>query len=72
VAEPKSLDTVLKIVGSLASGLQSLGLKKSAAEVFAQDVTASVISNQVTFFKGALASAVARRARKASVPITHG
>ncbi len=59
-AKPITLDSVAKIVGGLASGLQSLGLKKSAAEAFAQDITSSIITGQVTFFKGALGSAVAR------------
>jgi hypothetical protein len=47
-------------VAILAANLERAGLKKSAARPFAEEICASAFIGQVVFFKGALATAVAR------------
>ncbi len=45
---------------AVATGLQALGLRKSASEVFALELCAACFTGQVVFLKGALAVSVAR------------
>lgn len=57
---PRSLGDAGEIVSAIATGLQSIGLKKSAAQTFAEEVSASILAGQVVFVKGALATEVVR------------
>lgn len=50
-----------KIVVALAGSLQSVGLKKSAAVLLAEEIAATILTGQVATFKGALAHLVAKR-----------
>jgi hypothetical protein len=57
--KPQKLLDLAKTVGALTDALQRTGLKKSAAQVFAEDIVAALSCNQVIFFRGSLGSAVA-------------
>lgn len=58
---PKTLADAEKIVGALAASLQSLGLKKSASVLLAEEIAAAILTSQTVIFKGALANLVARK-----------
>jgi ABC-type transporter Mla subunit MlaD len=55
------LADVGKIVGALAASLQSVGLKKSAAGLLAEEIAAAILTSQAVTFKGALAHLVASK-----------
>ncbi len=55
----KTLDTSVKVIDNLSAALQCLGLRKSAAESFANEMAAAILSNQIVFLKGALSHATA-------------
>jgi hypothetical protein len=57
--DSKTLDTSGKIIGNLSTALQSLGLRTSAADSFAKEMAAAILSNQIIFLKGALSHATA-------------
>jgi len=48
------------IAGAFVKALQPLGLRKTAAQIFAEECAAAVISRQAVFLKGAFATRVAR------------
>lgn len=48
------------IIRAVAASLQSIGLKRSAAVLFSEEVTAAILTGQIVTFKGALAHLVAR------------
>lgn len=52
--DSKSLDTLGKIIGNISAALQCLGLRTSAADSFAEEMAAAILSNQIVFLKGAL------------------
>jgi len=58
--EGKPLTSIEGAVVALSSGLQRLGLRKSASEVFAAELCAATFIGQVVFLKGSLAVSVAR------------
>jgi len=58
-AKPQKLSDHTKTAETLTEALQRTGLKKSAAQVFSEDIVAALSCNQVVFFKGSLGSAVA-------------
>lgn len=55
----QKLASFSEIAEALSDALQGVGLKKSAALVFAEEVAVAVICNQVVFLKGSLGSTVA-------------
>jgi len=57
--KPQKLSDLTKVVEALTDALQRTGLKKSAAQTFAEDIVAALSCNQVVFFKGSLGSTVA-------------
>ncbi|WP_050631120.1 hypothetical protein [Bradyrhizobium viridifuturi] len=59
-APPVAVETIGQIVSAFSTTLQSIGLRKQAAEVFGEECTAAVVSRQAIFLKGAFAGHVAR------------
>jgi ABC-type transporter Mla subunit MlaD len=55
------LADVGKIVGALSASLQSVGLKKSAAGLLAEEIAAAILTSQAVTFKGALAHLIASK-----------
>jgi hypothetical protein len=55
------LSDVGKIVAALAVSLQSVGLKKSAAILLAEEIAAAILTGQAATFKGAFAHLVAKK-----------
>ena len=62
---PLKLTDLTKTIEALTEALQRTGLKKSAAQIFAEEIVAALSCNQVIFFKGSLASTVAITCAKA-------
>jgi hypothetical protein len=62
---PQKLTDLAKTLETLTEALQRAGLKKSAAQIFAEEIVAALSCNQVVFFKGSLASTVATTCAKA-------
>ena len=60
-ASVQSLTDAEKIVGALTASLQSVGLKRSAAVLLAEEVAAAILTGQAVTFKGALAHLVASK-----------
>lgn len=60
MAVAMTLDTSEKICSNISAALQYLGLKTSAADPFAEEITAAILSSQIVFFNGALGHATAR------------
>jgi hypothetical protein len=48
------------VASAISSNLQIIGLKKTAALTFAEEITAAVLAGQIVFFKGAFSTEVAR------------
>lgn len=59
-ATPNVCTNANEVVNALSAGFQSIGLKKSAAITLAEETCAASLTGQIVFFKGALASEVAR------------
>ena len=55
----QKLASFAEIAAALSNALQGVGLKKSAALVFAEEIAVAAMCNQVVFLKGSLGSAVA-------------
>jgi hypothetical protein len=77
-AAPRPLNTAKEIASIIASNLQSIGLKNTAAQTFSEEITGAVIAGQIVFFKGAFSTDVARlcavslsggNAYRASIPL---
>jgi hypothetical protein len=62
---PQKLTDLAKTLETLTEALQRAGLKKSAAQIFAEEIVAALSCNQVVFFKGSLASTLAVTCAKA-------
>jgi hypothetical protein len=60
-ASAQPLTDVGTIVGALAASLQSVGLKKTAAILLAEEIAAAILTDQAVTFKGALAHLIARK-----------
>jgi hypothetical protein len=59
-AAPQRINTVKEIANIIASNLQSVGLKNTAAQTFSEEIVAAVIAGQIVFFKGAFSADAAR------------
>ena len=57
----KAWTDVDSIVAGLAACLQTVGLKKSASALLAEEIAAAILTSQVVILKGALAGLVARK-----------
>ncbi len=55
------LNDAAQIAGALTTTLQSIGLKKSAAALLAEEIVSATLTNHAVTFKGALAYLVARK-----------
>lgn len=67
-APSRTFESVADLRDAFSFALQSLGLKKTAAQVFAMEIAAASLAGQTVFFKGAFATEAARLcARAASV-----
>lgn len=64
IASEKADETLLhshtELARAIAGTLQSLGLRKSAAQILSEECTAAVISRQAIFLKGSFATQTAR------------
>ena len=59
-SEPKVLASVTDAAEILAGNLETVGLRKSAAQALAEEISAAALAAQAVFLKGALATEVAR------------
>jgi cytochrome c556 len=59
-APPAAIETAQQLASAFSSTLQSVGLRKQAAEVFAEECASAVVARQAIFLKGAFATHVAR------------
>jgi len=59
-APSRTFESVAGLRDAFSSALQSLGLKNTAAKVFAMEIAAASLAGQIVFFKGAFATEAAR------------
>jgi hypothetical protein len=59
-AATRPLKTAQEMASVIASNLQSIGLKNSAAETFSEEIAAAVVTGQIIFFRGAFSTDVVR------------
>ena len=62
----RAFDSASEFRDAIWTGLQALGLKKSAAQIFATEIAAASLAGQTVFFKGGFAADTARACARAA------
>jgi hypothetical protein len=61
----RTFDSAKALRDAISTELQALGLKKSAAQIFATEIAAAALAGQIVFFKGGFAADTARACARA-------